>query len=141
MTRSIHDNHVLGYSVDSERVEILIRTEFRGKGPPFERTDIRFHGVLGFLLLDSVGGVLFDVDELEIDQVLREYGQFFARGVRYGWPGVWNSSDTAVASHVASQGAKVWRIQSSIGFDGFVIGQAMSVVAAEEPIPGRSGDI
>lgn len=130
MTRSIHDNTVLGYSVDSERGEILIRTELRDQGPPFERTDIRFEGVLGYLLLDSVGGILFSVEEVEIEEVLRFYGQFFAWGAQYGWPGVWNSTNTPVPAFVAERGARVWRIQSSIGFDGFVIGRSMSIEAA-----------
>jgi len=128
---SIHDHHILGYSVDVERREILVHTEVPERGPPFERTDICFRGVFGYLLLDSLGGILFDVDEVEIEQALREYGSFLAWGVRRAWPGVWNTSQEAVVSFVAAQSAKVWRIHSSIGFDGFVIGREMALVAAE----------
>jgi hypothetical protein len=60
-TRSIHDNHVLGYSVDAKRRSIVLHTEFRFGSAPFERTDVKFEGVLGYHFQDSLGGILFDV--------------------------------------------------------------------------------
>jgi hypothetical protein len=131
MTRSVHDNIVLGYSVDCEGSTILLLTEFRDQGEPFERTDVRFEGVIGYLFRDNLGGILFGVVEDTIDNIVSEYAAEFEWGARYGWPWISACKDIDPREFVASQEAKVFCIQSSIGFDGFVIGKSMTVEAVE----------
>jgi len=62
MDRSIHDNFVTGYSVDCALRTITIHTEYRDQGEPFERTDVRFEGVVGYLFRDNLRGILFDIE-------------------------------------------------------------------------------
>ena len=124
MTRSIHDNFVLGYSVDAEEKRIVIRTEYRNDGEPFERTDARFEGVLGYLLRDDLGGILFDITEEPMEFILQEHASDFERGRRYGWPWSAASSEHPL-EFVASRGAKAFRIQGQTAFDGFVIAREL----------------
>ena len=131
MTRSLHDNFVLGYAVDAETASILIRTEYRDRGKPFERTNARFEGVVGYMFRDSLGGILFDIVEEPMDYILRSYASEFAWGTRYGWPWA-QAAEVAPADHVSSLGAKAFRVQSSIGFDGFVIARKLVVEAADQ---------
>ena len=136
VTRSIHDNHVLGYSVDQARRELLIRTEFRDRGLPYERTNLRFTGVFGYLLLDSLGGILFDVKEVPVEDVASEYESFFTWGRPDGWPGTWILGEDSLPQCLQKHHLRVWRIASSIGFDGFVFAQSLHVEAAEDlPVP------
>lgn len=131
MTRSVHDNFVLGYAVDCVGCMITIQTEYRGRGEPFERTDIRFEGVLGYLLRDGLGGVLFDVEEDSIDRVLDEHSADFTWGTKYGWP--WASAgSTDPREHVKANGGRVFRIQGQNCFDGFVIARSAKVEAADQ---------
>lgn len=130
MTRSVHDNLVLGYAVDCEECTITLRTEYRDRGEPYERTDIRFEGVLGYLLRDGLGGILFEVEEDSIDRVLEEHSADFAWGAKYGWP--WASAGSVdPREHVKANGGRVFRIQGQNCFDGFVIARSVTVEAAE----------
>lgn len=130
MTRSLHDNLVVGYSVEAERARIVIRTEYRDRGEPFERTNARFDGVIGYFFHDNLGGILFDITEEPLENILRDYGADFDWGSRYGWPWVqagWSDPH----EHVASTGARAFRVHSSIGFDGFVIAQTLTIEPGE----------
>jgi len=129
MTRSIHDNNVLGYSVDVAAKRLVVRTEFRHPDLPYERTDVRFEGVLGYLVHDSLGGILVDVYEVEFEQVLARYADDFEWGAVHAWP--FQACDGDPAAFVARAGAKSFLIASSIGFDGFVVCEAMFVDALE----------
>jgi hypothetical protein len=126
MTRSIHDNYVLGYAVDVEGRAIVIHTEFRDRREPFERTDIHFTGVLGYLLHDSLGGILFDIEERPLEDLVGYYGMELEHYKQYGWP--WPTPLTQEQLDATS--AKIFFINSSIGFDGFVVAKAMSLEAA-----------
>ncbi len=129
MKRSVHDNFVLGYSVDAEAASILLRTEYRDQGEPFEKTNVRFDGVIGYKFRDNLGSILFDIEEDSFDRILEEHAGDFAWGTRYGWPWLSASADEDPAEFVRANGATVFRIQSSIGFDGFVISKTMSIEA------------
>ena len=132
-TRSVHDNFVLGYSVDCEKRTIVLRTAYRDQGEPFERTEVRFEGVVGYMLRDALDGVLFDIEEDSIERVLEEHAADFAWGARYGWP--WPlAGNLDPRQHVASKGARVFRVQGQSCFDGFVIAQTMTIEAAEQAV-------
>ena len=130
MTRSIHDNHVLGYSVDVESRTIVLHTEFRDQGEPFERTDVRFDGVLGYWFRDSLGGILFGIEQVDFARVAEDYAEMFKAGASYGWP--FQSCDGDPVAFVRSAGATAFQIDSSIGFDGFVVCKTMTVEAAQQ---------
>lgn len=127
MTRSIHDNLVLGHSVDVAAKRLIVRTEYHHPELPDERTDVRFEGVLGYLLHDGLGGVLFDIYEVAFEEVLARYADDFERGAPFGWP--FQRCDGDPTTFVEQAGARSFLIQSSIGFDGFVICEAMSLDA------------
>ncbi len=41
----VHDNHLVGYEVDGNARRIVLRTENRDRGTPFEKTEVVFEGV------------------------------------------------------------------------------------------------
>jgi len=129
MMRSVHDNFVLGYSVNCETKTLVVQTEYRDQGEPFERTDICFDGLLGYLLQDSLGGVLLDIEQVDFEEVHHAHADLFAAGARYGWPFQQCSSDPR--DYVKAAGAATFSIQSSIGFDGFVVCKSMTIEAAQ----------
>lgn len=131
MTRSLHDNFVLGYTVDAEAATLVIRTEYRDRGEPFERTNARFEGVVGYLLRDNLGGILFDITEERFEFVLRDFARDFEWGSRYDWP--WTAAgDRDPSEYVRSIGAKSFIIWSTVGFDGFVVAKSFVVEAADQ---------
>lgn len=126
MTRSIHDNHVLGYEVDAREKSIVIRTEFRDKGEPFERTDVRFEGVVEYLFQDNLDGILFGIEEGSLEDLMASpYRANLESGERSDWP--WNEK----LEEIRSLGVRVFFIESSFGFDGFVVSRSMVIEAVE----------
>jgi hypothetical protein len=128
--RSIHDNYVLGYSVDVASRSIIVRTEKRENGGANERTDIRFEGVLGYLFRDSLGGILTHVYPVDWDILRRDYAAVFDDWGKYAWPFQGGPSDPA--EHARAAGATAFQIDSAIGFDGFVVCQTMTIEAAQQ---------
>ena len=124
MTRSIHDNVVLGYDVDIEAKRIVLRTRSEGG----ERVDVVFDGVLGYLLLDAplAGSILLDIEEVPFSDFLDEYGDLFAQERQYYWP---FDGQGDPAAFVSSKGARTLSIQPSIGLSGFVVSASMMIVA------------
>ena len=118
MTRSLHDNFVLGYTVDAENNSILIRTEYQDR-EPFERTNARFEGVVGYSFRDNLGGILFDITEEPMEYILRTYAEDFEWGTKWNWPWI-NAGTVSPIDHVTSLGAKAFRVQSAVGSDGFM---------------------
>ena len=116
----------------------MIRTEYRDQGQPYERTNVRFGGVIGYMLRDNLSGILFDIEEDSLERILAEHAADFEWGSRYGWPWPSASRNTDPREHVKSSGARVFRIQSSTGFDGFVIAREMRLEEAE-PAIGADG--
>ena len=130
MTRSVHDNFVLSYTVDCEGCSITLHTEYRDRGEPFEKTDVRFERVIGYLVRDGLGGILFDIEEDSIDRILEEHSADFTWGAKYGWP--WSDAGgLAPRDYLKANGGKVFRIQGQNCFDGFVIARNMVVEAVE----------
>jgi hypothetical protein len=129
MERSIHDNFILGYSVDCQERVITICTEYRERGEPFEQTHIRFEGVLGYLLRDGLEGVLFEIEEDSIDRILFDHAADFTWGDKYGWPWA-NATSGNLREVIEARAAKVFRIQGQTCFDGFVIASSMTLLTA-----------
>ncbi len=128
MTRSIHDNHVLGYTVDHLARTIVVRTVCR-ELESHERTHVCFDGVLGYHLRDGLGGILFGVEETSIEDLVAGYAPLFEDGARYGWPFQGASGDPG--AYVRARQGRAFLIESSIGFDGFVVCREMRIVAAD----------
>lgn len=132
--RSIHDNHVLGYTVDVAARTIVIRTEYRDGPGPREFTDVHFDGVLGYSIRDSLGGILSDIYPIDIQTFLARHADQLREGAPYGWPFQGTSRD--LLSWLQGHGAVAFEINSAIGFDGFVVCKAMRI----ETEHGDAGD-
>lgn len=125
---SIHDDAVTGYMVDCEKREITLHTKYQDKTLN-ERTDICFSGVEAYQLTgENFYTILGDVEEIAIDQLLKDSRAEFEEGVRYGWPGMWNISADACRERFSEHGCKGWVISSAVGMAGFVVAKRMEIV-------------
>jgi hypothetical protein len=125
MTRSIHDNQVLGYEVDVRARMLVLRTEYREHGAS-ERTDVVFTDVLGYHLFDKMGGILFSIEPIAIEQLVAEEAELLAKAEQYGGLFPWRVAE--LVERARATGATAYRIDSSIGFDGFVVCRSMAIV-------------
>jgi len=105
MSRSIHDNVIVGHTVDGERQSIVLRTEYRGAAPPVERTTVAFEGVEAYRFAEHIldgQNILFSIDEEDVNSFLAGYADEFDR--RHGWPGFCTGSVDDAREHLATTG-------------------------------------
>ena len=123
MKRSVHDNFLIGYSVDSESKEIILHTEYQDGGEPFERTDVVFKAVVDHYFINSLmPSIIFDVEEADPSFVFNRDKQIIKEGFRVGgWPSLYEGSIKGLVTKVRDKKLKVFQIQSSYGMDGWVI--------------------
>lgn len=138
-TRSVHDNLVVSYEVDCRARRLTIHTEYYDPAAArvTELTDVTFHGVLAYYLKDGLEGILFDIEEVPYSRVAEEHQEAISAGRNYGWP--FRACRDDPAAFVKAQGAKVFRIQSSTMFDGFVVCERMVVADSKTPDEASSG--
>ena len=124
---SIHDNVMTGYEVRCESCEIVLHTEFREREPR-EITDVVFRGVEAYHIYgDNMHTILFDVEEATFDEIFQYYAAQFEEGIRFCWPGAWNTSEAACRDDFEKAGCKAWIIASSYGATGFVVARTMEL--------------
>ena len=123
MSRSVHDNYLTGYSVDSKSKTIRFQTEYQDGGEPFEYTDVVFSGVVDHMFINAVmPSIILNIEEADPSFVLNRDIAYIKEGSRVGgWPTLYNKNIDDLISQIRSNNLKVYQIYSSLGMDGWVI--------------------
>ncbi|MFL6333089.1 MAG: hypothetical protein ACJ754_07060 [Pyrinomonadaceae bacterium] len=119
MDISVHDNRLLSYTVDRQEREIILRTAYLGR-EPHEYTDIIFSGVAAYRFVgDNFSTNIFDVAEVEPEDIYSRHREVFAEGEKYGWPLPYGSIEELL-QRLSAENVKGYIISSSYGLDGWV---------------------
>jgi len=128
---SVHDNHLVAYSVLAPEKKIVLQTEFRDR-EPHEFTDIVFEDVLAYHFEnDLFGTIIFDVAEVDLAALLKEHATMFEYGWRYGWPRGWESQKEEIGAFVRRLEMRAFELSSSYGMSGWVIAKRMAKIKKE----------
>lgn len=129
-----HDWHLSGYSVLDGGTRLVLHLLWNY--PPQERLEnhIQFAGVAAYHFNHTDGAILTDIEEEPIKEYFRREEAFIFRamnqtGLRYCPHGL-----KAYEARLGAEGFKYWTLGSAIGFEGFVVAQAV----AELPSPEAS---
>lgn len=131
----VHDNHLVGYTVDGKARRIELRTERRD---PDETIDVVvFEGVEAYSFRhDCLGNIIFDICEQPLDEALQAHWSEFEAGHREnGWPRFWQGEQTKTREQIATlvqQGAKWFELSSSYGMEGWVFCHSMDYRVARD---------
>jgi hypothetical protein len=133
MTRSVHDNHLLGYEVDGVSRRIVLHTEYAYGQEPFEKTDVVFEGLVDHWFRHPViPSIVFDVMEADARFLLTRDRALLDEGHRIGgWPSFWRDTVDGMLEAIAAQGGRMWEISSSYGLDGWVVAASCEFRAVE----------
>ncbi len=124
--RSIHDNNVYAYLVQCEQKRIVLHSEYKD-GPSIEFTDVIFSGVVAHHFENVLNGnILFDITEVEIEQIVQRWADLFARRKNYAWPVVYDTPEELI-SFLNLQRIKGFEIGSSFGMTGWVLAENMEL--------------
>lgn len=130
MARSIHDAHLIRYTVDRAARQLRLETVLPERDAP-ELTDVVFRDVVAYYFEhDSfeLGTILFSIDEDDGASLVDDYPNLFEAGRAYGWPGDWNRSQAEAKAHIASANLRAFLVCSSIGLGGWVLAGAVELV-------------
>jgi hypothetical protein len=125
--RSVHDNNVYAYAVECERRRIVLYTEYRDGGVE-EYTDVIFTSVVAHHFECVLpGNILFDIKEVEPEEIVGHSADVFTRQKNYGWPAIEYGDPQDLASILKQQGIRGFEIGSSYGLSGWVLATRMEV--------------
>jgi hypothetical protein len=129
---SVHDNSLIGYTVDGSARRIELRTERREPGQPHERVDVIFEGVEAYAFrYDCLSNIICDVCEQPLDTALQAHWSEFDAGHRAsGWPRFWQGDEPKTREMIAKlarDGAKWFELSSSYGMEGWVLCHSFEV--------------
>jgi hypothetical protein len=133
MALGVHDNLLISYEVRCDIRRISLRTEHRREHEPSEFVDVIFSGVQGYdFKNDAFGNIILDVETIEIDQLLKEYGAEISESYRMaGAPGPWAANLGTASVHLLERGIQGFALSSSFGLSGWVLAREISIVAAQ----------
>jgi hypothetical protein len=133
--RSIHDNHVYGYSVDCEGRQLTLHTAFTDCDP-VEYTDVIFRDVFAHRFEHVLAGnILFDVQEIELTALVQDNAELLAESWRYGWPPFDYGGDLAkLVSSMRAASARAFAVNSSYGLSGWVVARSSERAARGSPV-------
>jgi hypothetical protein len=122
---TVHDFHLVGYSVDVDARTIVLHTEWRYPGHPLRKVDAVFEGVEAYSFRDDpLGTVLLEILKMDatrqIEASWKELDESFRRS---GAPRFWRQAPDQTRASFATllaQGAKWFEVSSSIGMNGWV---------------------
>lgn len=122
---SVHDNHILAYTVSATEKRIVIETEYPHR-EPLERTNIVFDDVLAYHFeRDLFGTIIFDFEEVDLCTFLKERAPMFEDGWRHGWPRGWDKRKEEIEAYVTRLEMRAFELTSSYGMDGWVLAKRM----------------
>lgn len=125
---SIHDNHILEFTVDADRRLIRLRTAFPMRtGPEF--TDIVFEGVEAYTFRgDALGTILFDIEQVDPLAPHGEFGGEMQHAARVsGGHANWVANESSAAAFLSAGTVRGVRVSSSVGLEGAVWARDLSV--------------
>jgi hypothetical protein len=129
MFPSIHDTQVVAYSADSRsaRVELVLRAGPQDDAP---LSRLVFAGVAAHQFEHPLmPSWVFDLEEIAADTLLEREWDNFREGHRLsGWPGNWAESLTQAKAFCTQQGLRGFDLESSYGFDGWVLAQSVELI-------------
>ncbi|HXC53397.1 MAG TPA: hypothetical protein VN634_21100 [Candidatus Limnocylindrales bacterium] len=132
---SVHDNHVYAYVVDCEARRLVLHTAFRDK-MPHEFTDVVFREVCAHFFEHVLkGNILFDVEEVSLERLLRENAVLFEDSWHFAWPPIEYAGNlVTLVAKLTSGGTKAFSITSSYGLSGWVLAAGCERVVRESAV-------
>ena len=126
--RSVHDNNIYAYSVLCEQRRLILYTEFT-HGTSKEYTDVVFTGVVAHHFEDVLAGnVLFQVEVVEVERIIKGWSDLFAERKNYGWPDDLDyDGPDALIGMLRQREIKGFEVAGSYGLHGWVLARSKGI--------------
>jgi hypothetical protein len=129
-----HDFHLAGYSVSRFGAEIILHLVDDYPPRPKEESHIRFSDVAAYHFVHTGGAIMADIAEIPVAELLDQVWSKLSEWHRLHG-GYLDWDDDRAKYHAALEGAgyRAWLLDSSVGFEGFVIARAAQGIPEDQP--------
>jgi hypothetical protein len=130
-----HDNRLIGYAVDGRNRRIVLHTEdVHGQNPP-RFLDVVFEGVEFYQFrCAALVSIVLEILEQPLRRALEGRSAELDEAYRRcGWPDRWDHDPSRRETdlrELEARGLRFFEIESSMGFEGWVVAERFDYVAA-----------
>ena len=114
----IHDNEVIGYSVDFINNKIVLKTKDSMSN---NVVDVIFFNVFAHYFINAIkGSILFEICDKGINEFIRVNKEELEKGKPYFWP-MYYKDISEFISKITEENYRCYNISSSDGISGWII--------------------
>ena len=121
-----HDYHLKGYRVSDFGNTIALDLIYDYPGHPLDESTIEFTDVILYHFIHTTGAIIIDIDVTPISKVLSDHAEEITAWDHQLGVAKWPGTIQGYENYLTSSGYLGWYIESAIGFQGFVIGKAVT---------------
>ena len=125
-----HDFNLEGYEVSQFGTRIVLHLVLDAPGKESERSDICFSDVALYNFTHTAGAIVTDIEECSVSDLLDEIGVRVVEWNRLHGIRQWGTSFGSYKATIRAAGYRAWRIESAVGFAGFVIAKEVAQLDA-----------
>ena len=114
--------------------KIVLNLVYDYPGDPKQESQIEFSDVACHHFVHTDGAIITDIEEKPLNELVKDEEVFLTAAVAENGNRFWQSDASHFVGRLAAEGYRAWRLDSAIGFTGFVIAKAM--LQKEEPNHG-----
>jgi hypothetical protein len=133
-----HDFHLHGYTVADFGRKIKLHLVFDYPGSPEGESHIEFTDVACYQFYHTGGSIITAIDEEPLHDFVRKEEAYLVAAIARGGLQFWRSDVDDYLRQLKDGGYHAWRLESAIGFSGFVVAQAVREVKEPNRSQSRS---
>jgi len=118
-----HDYHLKGYTVlETGRTRTIV-LDLLYDYPDVEKytSRIEFRNVTCYSFKHTAGAIITEIEEVDLAVLVKEEATLLAQFEHYGLDH-WRTDATQYLAKLKAEKFRAWRLESAVGFSGFVIG-------------------
>ena len=116
-----HDYHLKGYSVLDSGARIVLNLAYDYPGTETRESVLVFEDVSCYHFKHTAGAIITDLEEVSLDALVTEEAVLLASFAQEHGLAHWKTDAGQYAETLRNVGMRAWRLESAIGFSGFVI--------------------
>lgn len=124
-----HDYHLRGYEETDFGQTVCLDLVFDYPTQTKDESHIEFAGVVCYHFIHTAGAILTDIEEWPVGELAEQEGDFLKVAAIQQSVRFWKDGLPGFISMLESEKFKAWRLESAVGFAGFVIARS----AAQKP--------
>jgi hypothetical protein len=124
-----HDFHLREYRVADSGRRITLHLVYDYAGKPKEDSHIEFSDVALYNFTHTGGAIITDVEEATLGELFDEVGDTLVGWHKQHGVTGWKTTLDDYRGALEQAGHRAWRIESAIGFCGFVVAKSVRQVA------------